>query len=239
MKNRFPIYLAILLVSLVACNQIDAPKGANPKLYLTVLEEGLTKQHDFSRWPQGQITILSGHSAAMGSTDTKSMRFTLPYLERFQSAEKDGLLKLAEKQQSVMEQIGNMGARFFAVTATEKLRQMADPKESNEKWLAVPIGTIKVLKIISEEPCKLNKSTPGDEFLLVVGLMSDTPTQHVKTLGPKYCTVEPQELKFLAILQLNPFDKSYKYLMADTGKPSETEWKSDDVAQMINSQQNK
>jgi hypothetical protein len=233
MKHLLLICLATLLACLVACDQVKAPKGVDPKPYLTVLEKGLTKHHDFERLPQGQITIMNAWSSAMESGDANAMRFPLRYLEHLQRAEKDGLLRLAEKRQDVWGQLANQGARLFSVTPTEKLRQMADPKESDEKWLAVPIGTIKVLEIMSEEPCKLKRATPGDEFRLVLGLISDTPTQQVKALGPEYGTIEPQKLKFRAILQFNPFDKSYTYHISDCGKPSEAGWNSEYVAQII------
>ena len=227
MKHRTSIYLVILLGVLLGCGR------ANPKPYLAILETGITKQVDFARFPQGKVTIMSGLSSAMESGDAKSMRFPLKYLEYLQQAEEDQLLTLSERQQNSLEQITNMGARFFKVAPTETLRQMADPKESGQKWLAVQIGAIKVLEIMSEEPCKLRQATPGDEFILVVGLLSDTPTQHAKALGPRYGTVEPQELKFRAILQLNPFDKTYRFIIADVGRPDETEWKSDNVARII------
>lgn len=232
MKHQFLICLAILLTCLVACDQSESSKGANPKPYLTVLEEGLT-EHGFDLFPQGQIEITSGLSSAMESGGGWSMRSRLQneiYLKYFlQDAEKQGLLNLAEKQQRSPGQIA-MGSRFFMVTATEKLRQMADPKKSDEKWLAVQRGTIKVLKIISEEPCKLQQATPGDKFLLVMGLISQTPT---KVFSPKDGTVKRQELKFRAILQVNPFDKSYKFLTSDIGNPSEHDWFSNHVAKMI------
>ena len=149
------------------------------------------------------------------------------YLVKLQEAEKDGLVKLTG-----MTNI-NFGQTILTVTATRKLQQLSDAKASDTNSLAIQVGTIKVLDIIGEEPCKLKMATPGDEFRLIVGLVNDTPTDAVKTLGPKYGTIEPHRLKFRAILQFNPFNRSYSYRVADIGYPDKPEWLSENVSQII------
>jgi len=231
MKKHFLSYLIFLLASLMGCNRMEAQKALSFKPYISILEDGLTKKFDYLWVPQGRITIMDKLRSTYTPANVQSMIFQYKTLKDLQDSQNDGLVNLSEEKQSPL--LDTSGNRIFVVTPNEKIRQMADPKESNQKWIAILLGTMKVLKIIKEEPCKLKRATPGDEFLLVVGLLRDPPTQNVKTLGPEYGTVEPRELKFRAILQLNPFNQSYKFIIADTGMLNETEWKSDWVAQII------
>jgi hypothetical protein len=230
MRHRSLAHLVILAVAVVACD------GADRKGYITAVEDGLTKAHGTQNYPQGQITIMSALSSRMESADSRTMRFRIEMLEALQVAEKAGFLKLSELQQSSLDQIGSIGARFFIVTPTDKLRQISDPKESSEKWLAVRIGTFKIMKVISDEPCSLKKATPGDEFRLVVGLVSQNPTQQGQSIAPAMNVgkLDVQSHKFRAILQFNPFNKSYSLVAADLGSPKETGWYSESVAQVMN-----
>lgn len=231
MKKHFLRYLIFLLASFMGCNRMDDQKALSFKPYISILEDGLTNKFDYLWLPKGQIEIMDKLRSAYTPADVQSMIFQYDYLEKLQIAQNDGLVNLSEQRQSPLFYTG--GNRIFRVVPNAKILQMADPKKSHQKGIAISLGTMKVLKIIKEEPCKLKRATPGDEFILVVGLLRDTPTQNAKTLGPKYATIEPRELKFRAILQLNPFDQSYKFIIADTGMPNETEWESDRVAQMI------
>jgi hypothetical protein len=232
MKRQSTVGVMILLACLAGPGPANAD-GNNLKSYQAVLNAGLTQQHDYHRVPVGQITIMSQMSSQMEEANLETLRLPLQYLESLQQAEKDGLITLTEKNQSEMDKLLTMGARIFTATATDKLRKLIDPKESTEKWLAIPIGTMQVEEVMSEEQCKLVKATPGDQFRLVVGLVTDTPTEQVKTLGRNYGTVETQKLKFRAILQFNPFTKTYTYVVADLGKPEDPGWHSDIVAQII------
>lgn len=231
-KQSCPVGVMVLLAGLAWTAPANAD-GNNLKSYQAVLNAGLTQQHDYHRIPVGQITIMSAMSSQMEEANLETLRLPLQYIESLQQAEKDGLITLTEKNQSEMDKLMTMGARIFTATATDKLRKLIDPRESTEKWLAIPIGTMQVEEVMSEEPCKLVKATPGDQYRLVVGLVTDTPTEQVKTLGRNYGTVETQKLKFRAILQFNPFTKTYTYCVADLGKPEDPGWKSDIVAQVI------
>jgi len=232
MKRDLAICTIILSVASTAGSQAMA-QGLDAAAYRQVLEAGLTRQMDFHRVPQGQIKIMSGLESQMEPGNAATMTFATQYLPTLQRAANDGLVRLAELQQNSLAQMGNMGARFFTVTPTDKLRQMSDPKESTAQWVAVPIGTIRILDIISADACKLKTATPGDQFRLIVGLISDTPTEQAKTLGPQYATQEPQKFKMRVILQFNPFTKTYTYVTGDYGKPEDADWITQNVAQII------
>jgi hypothetical protein len=113
------------------------------------------------------------------------------------------------------------------------LRSLADGSLSNGSWLVVLVGHMSLLEIVSSEPCKLKRATPGDQFRLVIGLVEDTPNSNAKILGSTYATQEPQKLKFRAILQFNPFTKTYTYVTGDYGQPEAAVWLTESVATII------
>jgi hypothetical protein len=232
MKTNTLTLIACAL-SFAACNEVKAPKGTDHKSYTEILNEGITMAQGYASFPQGEVTIMSGLASSMESGDAAQMRFPIQYLEHLQKAERDGFVTLVEKQQDALQQIGNMGARFFTVQGTQKLLSMADKDKSSDQWTQVHISRFKILEILSEAPCKLRRSTPGDEFRLIVGRLEDTPTDNAKTLGAGYCTTERQELKFRAILQYNPFNKEYSYVVADVGLSDQTGWQTNHVANII------
>ena len=222
MKSHL-ILLFIGAVTILGCNRVKLPSGHSDAPYLAVLEQGLTNQVDLMRFPRGQVQIMSALSSQMESDDSNRLRFKVQYLDVLQRAQKDGLLNLTEKLQSSLESVGNMGARFFTVSPTEKLLQLHDAKRSNDKCVAIPIGTVKVIEVLKENEYKAGTGAPGDEFRLVIGRCRDTPTAQAKKLVG-FCTQEPQDLKFRAVLQFNPFNKTYTYVIADTGNPEEAGW---------------
>ncbi len=114
------------------------------------------------------------------------------------------------------------------VKPTEKLSKIKDQKLSTDDKLVVRISTIKVVEIIKVEEHKV-PDKPGDDFRLVLGRFRDTPTSQAKLLGPNYCTIEPKDSKFRALLQFNPFTKSYICWTADIGEPEDPGWNSNNV----------
>lgn len=234
LNTRWPLLsLHVAALLLAGCDPVKAPKGVDPKPYLRVLTEGLTKEFDYHRKPQGVVTIMSGLSSAMEAGDFAQMRFSAQYLDHLRLAEKAGFVTLQEHQQDPLSAIANLGARYFTVTPTDKLRKLADPAESSDTVLAVPVGRMKILEVISEEACVLKRTTPGDEWRLVLGLVRDTPTEQALALGRQFCSVEEQTLKFRALLHFNPFGKTYRYVAADWGRPNDMGWKSENVARLI------
>ena len=62
-------------------------------------------------------------------------------------------------------------------------------------------------------------------FRLVLGTVERRPTPDAITLGKSYCATEAQEFKFRAVVQYNPFAKTYSYAVADLGNPQDSGWK--------------
>ena len=223
------ILVVIVAFAAVGCNRVKLPSGHSDAPYLSVLEQGLTDQTDVMLFPRGEVQIMSGLSSQMESRDVNQLKFTIQYLEFLQNAQKGDLLTLTERQQGSLQSIGNMGARFFTVAPTPKLLQLQDAKKNKDKFVAVPIGTIKVLEILKDDEYKFPRGAPGDEFRLILGRVRDTPTPQAKALPQHFATTEPQELKFRAILQFNPFAKTYTYVTADVGTPEDATWKTNNV----------
>jgi hypothetical protein len=228
MKTKL-LTVSIVVLLVAACGRVKLPEGQKSAPYLTVLEQGLTDNIDTDRIPRGEVQIMSELSSKMEEPNATQMRFQAVYLQVLQKAERARLVTLSERPQNALESVGNMGARFFTVTPTDALLKLQDPKKSNDRWIAVPIGTMKVLEILKEEEYKFAERKPGDEFRLVLGRVCDTPTPQAKALASLGVTTEPQDLKFRAVLQLNPFAKTYTYIVADFGKPDESGWSSDFV----------
>lgn len=228
MKTKlFTVSIVVLLVA--ACDRVKLPEGEKSAPYLTVLEQGLTDNLDTDRLPRGEVRIMSELSSEFEKPDATHMKFQARYLQILQKAEKAGLVTLSERPQNALESVGNMGARFFTVTPTDALLKLQSSEKSDDRWVAVPIGTMKVLEIIKEEEYKFAERKSGDEFRLVLGRLRDTPTPQAKALASLGVTTEPQDLKFRAILQFNPFAKTYTYIVADFGKPDESGWSTDFV----------
>jgi hypothetical protein len=170
----------------------------------------------------------------MEATDINQLKFPIQYMQQLQRAQQDGLVEFREEQQGALESIGNMGSRFFEVSPTNKLLKLQYAKKSTYNLIAVQCGTVKVLQILKDEayqPSLQSSGTGGgDEFRLVLGTILDTPTQQGMALGKMFCLVdEVTEFKFRAILQYNPFAKSYKYVAADIGDPKAPGWMSENV----------
>jgi hypothetical protein len=241
--NTNPIGVVVLTLGIASCNGVRLPGSQPSAPYLPVLEQGLTAQHDCITFPRGRVQIMGAMSSQMEAADWNQLKFQIQYLTYLQSAQTNGLLTVTEEQQNSLERIRNMGARFFKVVPTDKLSQMqaatnSDIEQVLSQWLhkrdrivAVQIGTIKVLQILKDEEYKprVRVGGAGDEFRLVLGTVRDTPTQQAKTLGRYFATIEPQELKFRAVLQFNPFAKTYKYVTADVGNPQDAGWKTETV----------
>ncbi len=66
---------------------------------------------------------MSGLSSQMDAADWKILKFPIAYLDFLQRAQKDGLINLTEEQQSPLESIRNMGARFL------RLRQLKNSRK--------------------------------------------------------------------------------------------------------------
>jgi hypothetical protein len=62
---------------------------------------------------------------------------------------------------------------------------------------------------------------------LVLGTYRRTPNEIRRELEPN--DKEIPELKFRAILKLNPFTKRYVFVTADWGKPEEDQWETQNV----------
>jgi hypothetical protein len=124
-----------------------------------------------------------------------------------------------------------MGATFYVVSPTEKLLKLQDPQKSTGKFIVVPFGTMKLLEVLKEEDYK--SPTPlggaGDQFRLVLGTVHAEPSAQALTLGKSYGGIEPNDLKFRAVLQFNPFAKTYTYITADLGNLKDPGWYSQNV----------
>lgn len=225
--NTKRILIAVALFAIAACSRQSLLK-AQP--YRQQLEDGLFNANAFLIFPIGRVQVMSGLSSQMDAADWKILKFPIAYLDFLQRAQKDGLINLTEEQQSPLESIRNMGARFFAVTATEKLSKM----KSNAQFggnLVVWISTFEILQVLKDQEYKppVGFGGAGDEFRLVLGTVRRSPTPNAITLGKFYCPTEVQELKFRAVLQYNPFAKTYSYRAADLGNPQGPGWNTENV----------
>lgn len=222
--------VTILLLASTACGT-QSPDAQPSIPYLQVLEQGLTHQFDVKLFPHGRVQIMDATASYFESADTKHLRFQSNYLEFLKKARTDGLLVLKEDQETEMQRMAHMGVSFFAVSPTEKLSKMQDATSSNQQFIGVPLGTIKVLGIMKDEEYKApaHIAGPGDQFRLILGTARDIPSSQAITLGKYYGTIEPQTLKFRAVLQFNPFAKTYTYVAAALGNPQDAAWKTEHV----------
>ena len=126
-----------------------------------------------------------------------------------------------------------MGRRFITVSPTDKLLKLETPPYNNANTAVgfsfVSVGTMKVTEVLKEEEHKVPGAKPGDEFRIVLGKMRETPTPAAKELAALGANTEPRELKFRAILQFNPFAKTYTYVTADYGKPEDAGWLTNNI----------
>jgi hypothetical protein len=226
--NTIRILTAAALFATGACSQQSLLKG---QPYAEALLSGF-KNDAHLAIPIGRVQIMSDLSSQMEVIDWSKHKFPSKYLDLLQRAQKDGLLTLAEEQQSQLDSIRNMGSRFFAVTPTEKLQKMNDaPKVIAELAATVLTATFEILQVLKEQEYKppVGFGGPGDEFRLVLGTVRRRPTPDAITLGKSYCVTEVQELKFRAVLQYNPFAKTYSFRAADLGNPQDPGWNTETV----------
>jgi hypothetical protein len=215
--NTNRMLIAVALFATASCSRQSLRKG---QPYAQQLQEGLKWNNGFADFPTGRVQIMSGLSSQMEAADRTNQKFPLAYLAFLQQAEKDGLLKLTEEQQGPLDAIRNMGSRFFTVTWTEKLSKM---KFSGSTVLTATFEILQILKDQEYNP-SVGFGSAGDEFRLVLGMVRSRPTPNAMALGKYYCNTEVQELKFRAILQYNPFAKTYSYRVADLGNPQDPGW---------------
>lgn len=222
------LFLAAIVSMLVGASCSSKPSA----LYVETLEQGLESQRAFMQYPRGHVRIMSSFSSQMENDDWERLSFRAYYLSTLQYAQQRGLLNLSERRQSALETIGNMGTRFFLVTPTDKLLQLQDTMHSSAKRVAVRCSTIKVTGILKDEEYKFpgRNSATGDEFRLVLGTFRQTQTQQGDVVVPRPPGVpESVDLKFRAIVQFNPFAKTYTYVIADVGTPQEPGWATTNV----------
>ncbi len=187
---------------------------------------GLEEKFNNTQIPLGEVEIVDRFSPLIDN-DWNNRRFRSDFFDYLKYLESKQLVTLAEKQQSDVNAIERMGARTVNVMPTERARKVSDPKLSNDKLLTIRYATCKVLKIIRSSPYQSLLLPQSEEYRLVLGTYRRTPNEIRRELEPN--DKEIPELKFRAILKLNPFTKRYVFVTADWGKPEEDQWETQNV----------
>jgi hypothetical protein len=162
--------------------------------------------------PCGEVTIMRGSDSMTEPPDWIRRRFPIGLLGFFQALQGSGLITLREKEQSQLESFGNAGERFFKVTPTPKLLQLQTEQKSSlslpatephdillalevrnqgksslspwtTNYVAVRMGTMRLIEVLKEDEYKMPNATAGDEFRLVLGTLRRTPTPQARELG--------------------------------------------------------
>lgn len=224
-------HLSALLLSVFLGGLLQHANAQSSGVISAVLEGGMLKEGTMS-FPRGPIQIMSKMAEEMERPNPAQQKYGMASLESFQRYEKAGFLTIAEERRSPLESIRDMGARSFTVSPTNKLLQIQDPKLSSGTFAVIQAETYKVTNIIKNEEYKppVGSGSPGDEFRLILGVILQSTTEQGKVIyGAIGYYPQPRQRKFRAILQFNPFAKTYSFVTADLGDPASADWFSQNV----------
>lgn len=239
MKPSIPLLIVAAILSIASCDRSAEPPtdvdtssireartAAKAIPYKAEIETGLKKQFNYLKIPCGEILIMSGLDSQMESPNLKEKKFHINMLKALDKWKGAGLVTYAEKEQSDLAMIGNMGTRFFTVTPLQKAIEASDPKESSPEILYIPLGECKVISVVKDMKYSNPNLPQSDDFRLVVGTYSRSYSKFLTELeGHK----DAEIFKFRALLKLNPFNQTYSFQFADWGNPDDDTWKTQNI----------
>lgn len=194
--------------------------------YASVISAGLTGPM-FLPIPLGQVEILSKVSEGIERADADAKKYEKQSMDKFRTAEKLGLVTIKEIEQSEIDLAGRGWNRLYTFTATQKGKDLADPKKSDEKFIWISLGSCTVISIVKDEPCKHPSLSSSEDYRLCLGVHKFEPTpyciQHYEAIGEPDSS-KAGEFKFRAIIKFNPFMNSYSYVTSDWGYLDKDGW---------------
>ena len=218
MKAITGVLISVLTLSICSCSRLSTKAP-----YKEVLEEGLIGQVETTAFPTGEVQIMTGFSQ-IEPADISAMKFHSDYLAFLEKARDLELIRLSERRQGTWSALLSPGIRFFNVQPTDKLLRLADKSKSDDKWIRVVVGRCEITEIIKDTDYKNANAPQGEEYRLILGKFMNIPTKEAAELSSLGVTTDKKELKFRAVLKVNPFNKSYSFVVADYGYLDREDW---------------
>lgn len=217
---------AAVALALVACSDNVSTDSATKD----ILTRGLEQHFNMAVIPDGQITILSPFESQMRSGDFDNGIYKNDFLARLKLYQSIGIVTIREHTQTELQAFGRMGAVTLTVTPTVLAREHANKDYQGTRHFGIKTGKVVIEDIVRDTTYTSLELPESEQYKLVLGtyrVIADPWWE--KLTAEQIPPVTYSIFKFKALIKLDPFAKTYKFVKADYGIVNNEGWETNTI----------